>query len=70
MDPEPALPQILADGQILAGKYRVLRLMGRGGMAEVYAAHHEILHQTVAIKVLLPAVAAISGAAARFLNEA
>src|ERR1700683_2624125 len=67
---EPETPQILAEGQILDEKYRVLRLIGRGGMAEVYAAHHQILQQTVALKVLLPAVAAIPGAAARFLNEA
>jgi serine/threonine protein kinase len=67
--PEAQAP-ILAPGQVLAGKYRVERMLGRGGMAEVYAAHHEILHQTVALKVLLPAVAAIPGAATRFLNEA
>ena len=39
-------------------------------MAEVYAATHEILQQTVAIKILLPDVAANAGATARFINEA
>jgi serine/threonine-protein kinase len=57
-------------GEILGGKYRILRLIGRGGMAEVYAAHHELLHQTVAIKMLLPTVAASPEASSRFLNEA
>jgi serine/threonine protein kinase len=61
---------LLAPGQVLADKYRILRLIGRGGMAEVYAAQHEILNQTVAVKVLVPAIAMIPGAAARFLNEA
>ena len=56
-------------GEVLADKYRILRLIGRGGMAEVYAAHHEILHRTVAVKMLLPTVAS-SEAASRFLNEA
>ncbi|HEY2516195.1 MAG TPA: serine/threonine-protein kinase [Polyangiaceae bacterium] len=70
MEPAFESPPILEEGQMLAGKYRILRLVGRGGMAEVYAARHEILHQTVAVKVLLPAVAAIPGAATRFLNEA
>jgi serine/threonine-protein kinase len=55
---------------VLAGKYRIQRRIGRGGMAEVYAATHEVLQQTVAIKILLPDVAANSGATARFINEA
>jgi eukaryotic-like serine/threonine-protein kinase len=61
---------LLKPGEVLAEKYRVERLIGRGGMAEVYAAHHEILQQTVAIKVLLPSVAESRDASARFLNEA
>jgi serine/threonine-protein kinase len=61
---------MLCAGDVLADKYRILRLIGRGGMAEVYAAHHEILQQTVAVKVLLPEAADMDGAAARFLNEA
>ncbi|HEX8791564.1 MAG TPA: protein kinase [Polyangiaceae bacterium] len=60
----------LQPGTIVADKYRILRRIGSGGMAEVYAAHHEILHQTVAIKVLLPEVANEPIAASRFLNEA
>jgi serine/threonine-protein kinase len=61
---------LLKPGQLLVDKYRVMRLIGRGGMAEVYAAHHELLHQTVAIKILLPEVAHSSEASTRFLNEA
>lgn len=39
-------------------------------MGAVFAARHELLRQTVALKVMLPDVAAAGSAAARFLNEA
>jgi serine/threonine-protein kinase len=61
---------ILKYNELLEGKYRILRRIGRGGMAEVYAAHHDILQQTVALKVLLPEVADSPEATSRFLNEA
>src|SRR5512140_512342 len=57
-------------GDTLAGKYRIERLIGQGGMGAVYVAQHEILHQPVAIKLLLPEIAASPEAVSRFLNEA
>jgi hypothetical protein len=39
-------------GQILAGRYRIVALAGRGGMGEVYRADDLTLSQTVAIKFL------------------
>ena len=39
-------------GDLLAGKYRVQRILGEGGMGMVVAAHHELLHQDVAVKLL------------------
>jgi serine/threonine-protein kinase len=57
-------------GQILAGKYRIERLIGSGGMGAVFRAHHEILDRPVAIKCLLPESAARAEAVGRFLNEA
>jgi serine/threonine-protein kinase len=55
-------------GTVLAGRYRVLGLLGKGGMGEVYRAHDQILNQTVALKFLAPAH--ISEAAlVRFRNE-
>jgi serine/threonine-protein kinase len=55
-------------GTVLAGRYRVLGLLGQGGMGEVYKAFDLILNQTVALKFLTPAL--ISEAAlARFRNE-
>ncbi len=55
-------------GTVLAGRYRILGLLGKGGMGEVYRAHDLILNQTVALKFLSPAH--ISEAALiRFRNE-
>ena len=59
-----------APGDLVAGKYRVVRAIGRGGMGVVFAATHELLHQTVALKVLSPDVAEHPEAVSRFLNEA
>ncbi|HEY2516402.1 MAG TPA: serine/threonine-protein kinase [Polyangiaceae bacterium] len=57
-------------GDVIAGKYRIDRLVGRGGMGAVFAAQHLLLNQTVALKLLLGELAANSEATARFLNEA
>ncbi|HZD01617.1 MAG TPA: serine/threonine protein kinase, partial [Actinomycetes bacterium] len=39
--------------RILGGRYEVGRLLGAGGMAEVYEGHDRLLARRVAIKVLL-----------------
>ena len=39
-------------GQMLAGRYQIIRTIGEGGMANVYLAHDTILNREVAVKVL------------------
>jgi serine/threonine-protein kinase len=51
------------------GRYRIVRLLGRGGMGAVYEATHRDLKKRVAIKTLHPAVAAMPAARVRFLRE-
>ena len=58
----------LAEGEILAGKYRVDRILGQGGMGVVLLATHLQLDQRVAVKLLLPG--ASDDVTARFLREA
>jgi eukaryotic-like serine/threonine-protein kinase len=57
-------------GDVLAGKYRVERVLGVGGMGVVVAAHHLGLNETVALKFLLPEALGSPDAVARFLREA
>ena len=54
----------------LIGKYKILRLIGEGGMATVYEAEHEMLGTKVAIKVLNPILSANTQIKERFRNEA
>src|SRR5262245_29586648 len=61
--PGDALPKQL-------GAYRVLALLGSGGMGRVYRAMDEALDREVAIKTLLPALTADTDFVARFTREA
>jgi serine/threonine-protein kinase len=51
-------------------KYRIERLLGRGGMGSVYAAHDLVLDRAVAIKVIRPELVPDPSARERFINEA
>jgi serine/threonine-protein kinase len=57
-------------GDVLAGKYRVERILGVGGMGVVVAAHHIQLDEKVALKFLLPDALQNPEALARFEREA
>src|SRR5579871_760103 len=56
-------------GIVIAGRYRILDQVGRGGMGEVYRALDLRLGQTVALKFLPEAMAQDPGMLARFYNE-
>ncbi len=56
-------------GDVLAGKYRVLGVLGSGGMAVVLAAKHLELGQKVAIKMLHPQLLTDATLAKRFVRE-
>ncbi|HVY46911.1 MAG TPA: serine/threonine-protein kinase, partial [Minicystis sp.] len=68
--PSPANLPPVTPGTVLAGKYRVERILGQGGMGIVVEARHIALDERVALKFLLPEYAMHPEAAARFLREA
>jgi serine/threonine-protein kinase len=57
-------------GDVIASKYVVEHLLGRGGMGAVYVVHHQLTGKKLALKVLLPEHTADSELATRFLREA
>lgn len=57
-------------GQTLAGKYRIDERLSGGGMGTVYRGTHVLMDKTVAVKVLLPSLAADEKIVARFSREA
>jgi len=56
-------------GRLLAGRYRIIALLGRGGMGEVYRADDLTLGQPVALKFLPDEAARDEGLVERFKNE-
>jgi serine/threonine-protein kinase len=58
-----------ATGSMLTERYRIVSLLGRGGMGEVYKAEDLKLKQMVALKFLPAAIATDGATLARFHNE-
>lgn len=57
-------------GQVLANRYTVLSLIGRGGMGCIHKVHDNILGEEVALKTLLPQFVKDKIVVERFFNEA
>lgn len=60
----------LRRGQVLANRYTVLNLIGRGGMGCIYKVHDNVLGEDVALKTLLPQFVQDRLVLERFFNEA
>src|SRR5271154_2045378 len=56
-------------GTLLAGRYRIVSMLGKGGMGEVYRAEDLTLDQPVALKFLPEGVMSNPNVLARFRNE-
>lgn len=61
---------VLPAGEMIGERYRIVRLLGQGGMGAVYEAENTWTKRRVAIKVLLPALSGDNRAVARFQGEA
>ena len=67
--PEPGTAE-LQPGMVLSGTYKLVHMLGRGGMGEVWKAEHLRLPKPVAIKVLLKAMSDQGELVKRFMREA
>ena len=67
MHNDPSDPLI---GQLLADRYRILRVLGEGGMGRVYLAEHVRMGRRSAVKVMSPTLAPTPDAISRFNREA
>lgn len=70
----PALPPAPPEGDPLigsqVGSFRIVRLLGRGGMGTVYLAEHPVIGSRVAVKFLHETMASDPAVVARFYDEA
>ncbi|MCC6144986.1 MAG: protein kinase, partial [Candidatus Hydrogenedentes bacterium] len=57
-------------GQLVANRYTVMNIIGRGGMGCIYKVHDRILGEEVALKTLLPQLVQDKLVVERFFNEA
>jgi eukaryotic-like serine/threonine-protein kinase len=58
------------EGQLVGGKYRLVRLLGKGGMGSVWLAEHTTLKNQVAVKLIDSELGKMEQPRARFLREA
>ena len=61
---------VVHPGDVIDGRYRVIEVVGEGGMGTVYLAEHALIKRRVAIKILRPDLASDGNVIKRFMNEA
>ena len=64
----PPAPSLV--GTVLDGRYRIIKLIGEGGMGEVYSAEHIHIDKKFAIKLLKQEIVSNAEAVTRFRQEA
>ena len=57
-------------GDLVEGRYRIIKVLGEGGMGTVFLAEHTLIKRRVAIKILHPQFASDANVVERFMNEA
>lgn len=67
--PQKTGPTGVQVGQLLLGRYRLERLLGSGGMGQVYLCQDQTLNRSYALKVIHPYLAQQEEIRRRFLNE-
>lgn len=68
-NPSPSKGDLLAAGDLVAGRYHVEGLIGRGGMGEVYAARDTSAEDRVALKLIHPELLGSTKTRSRFERE-
>jgi serine/threonine protein kinase len=61
---------VVKTGDVIEGRYRIIRTLGEGGMGTVFLAEHALIKRRVAIKILHPELATDANVIERFMNEA
>ena len=61
---------VVATGDVVEGRYRIIKTLGAGGMGTVFLAEHALIKRRVALKILHPHLATDAGVVERFMNEA
>ncbi len=59
----------LMPGNLFAGRYQVIKELGKGGMGRVYLVLDKEIHERIALKILNPEIAADENTVERFRNE-
>jgi serine/threonine-protein kinase len=57
-------------GDVVEGRYRIIKTLGEGGMGTVFLAEHALIKRRVAMKILHPELATDADVIERFMNEA